>query len=182
MKVLSLLAFTFLVLSGARAPAQETDLECRVLGLFQADCVDDLREVVKRLSGLALLKAEHHTGTATFRCDAAKLFPEAKSPEQIIERLDNKLRGESQGVFEARTLGALPRKDQVEVKIPIVGLDCKGCSYAAYLAVYKIEGVESATASFHDGLVIAWIDPAKTNRAALEEALTKRQVKVAANP
>ena len=60
--------------------------------------------------------------------------------------------------------------------MPIAGLDCKGCSYAAYLAVYKIEGVENATASFKEELVTAWIDPSKTDRATLEEALAKRDV------
>jgi len=67
------------------------------------------------------------------------------------------------------------------VNISIAGLDCTGCSYGAYLAVYKIDGVENATASFKEGAVTAWIDPNKTNRAALEEALTKRGVTVKAD-
>ncbi|MGK0187351.1 MAG: copper chaperone CopZ [Verrucomicrobiales bacterium] len=160
--------------------AEETDHECRVLGLFQADCVEDLREVMKKLSGVTLVKADHKTGTATFRMDAEKVFPDAKSPEQIIEKLRSRLSGESRGVFETHPLSALPRKKQKEVNISIAGLDCKGCSYGAYLAVYKIDGVENATASFKKGAVTAWIDPNKTNRPALEEALTKRGVTVKA--
>jgi copper chaperone CopZ len=176
MKTISILVILALCFSSAGSVAEETDHRCRVLGLFQADCVDDLRGVTEKLPGIALLKADHHTGTATFRFDSAKVFPGAKSPEQLIEHLRNKLNGASQGVFEVRALSALPRAKQKEVKISIEGLDCKGCSYGAYLAVYKIEGVETATASFKSGLVTAWIDPAKTNRAALEEALTKRGV------
>jgi copper chaperone CopZ len=178
MKLASSLIVAALCLMGTSVLAEEADLECRVLGLFQADCVDDLRAVTKKVSGIALVKADHQTGTATFRMDAAKVFPDAKSPEQIIENLRNKLNGESQGVFETHPLSSIPKEKLEEVKIPIAGLDCKGCSYAAYLAVYKIEGVENATASFKEGLVTAWIDPAKTNRAALEDALTQRGVTV----
>jgi copper chaperone CopZ len=62
------------------------------------------------------------------------------------------------------------------LQIPIIGLDCKGCSYAAYLAIYKIEGVEYATASFKDSRVVALINPAKTDQATLEKALVKKGV------
>jgi copper chaperone CopZ len=58
----------------------------------------------------------------------------------------------------------------------VLGLDCKGCCLGAYESIAKIEGVEQATASFKLGLVTALIDPAKTNRAALETALKQRNV------
>ncbi|MFT4637960.1 MAG: copper chaperone CopZ [Verrucomicrobiales bacterium] len=179
MKLASTLIIAVLCLIGTSVLAEEADHEYRVLGLFQANCVDDLREVTEKVSGIALVKADYLTGITTFRMDAAKVFPDAKSPAQITENLRNKLNGASQGVFETHPLSSLPREKLKEVKIPIAGLDCKGCSYAAYLAVYKIEGVENATASFKEGLVIAWIDPSKTNHAALEEALTKRGVTLA---
>jgi len=177
--ILAITALCFFCPNALRA--EETAHECRVFGLFQADCVEHLREVTKKLSGVTLVKADHRTGTATFRMDAEKLFPDAKSPEQVIEKLGSRLNGESRGVFETYLLSALPRKKQKEVNISIAGLDCKGCSYGAYLAVYKIDGVENATASFKEGAVTAWIDPNKTNRAALEEALTKRGVTVKAD-
>lgn len=156
--------------------AEPSDHRFRTLGLFQDDCIDDLRAVTEQLEDIILVGANPADGTATFRFDAEVLFPGADAPEKISEHLANRLRGASQGVFEVHPLSLLPRKDQVELKIAIQGLDCKGCSYGAYLAVYKIEGVISATASFRDGLVTAWIDPALTNRAALEEALTQRGV------
>ena len=176
MNRLAILILTILCLVRTPAPAEEDDYPCRVLGLFQADCVDDLREVTKKVSGLAHVSADHKTDIATFRLDAAKVFPDAKSPKQILEKLRNKLNGESQGVFQTYPLSTIPRENLTEVKMPIAGLDCKGCSYAAYLAVYKIEGVENATASFKEELVTAWIDPSKTDRATLEEALAKRDV------
>ena len=41
-----------------------------------------------------------------------------------------------------------------------------------------MDGVEQATASFKDGKVTALIDPARTSRDALVDALKKRQVNV----
>ncbi|HTU22227.1 MAG TPA: hypothetical protein VMG10_29580 [Gemmataceae bacterium] len=44
----------------------------------------------------------------------------------------------------------------------------------------RIDGFETATASFREGRMTALIDPAKTNRATLEAALKKRGVDVKA--
>ena len=163
-------------LMGSNAFAEDSDHQCRLLGLFQPDRADDLRMVIEKIPDIALVKVDFKTAIATLRFDAKKVFPNAKTPAQLIEQISQKLRGESQGVIEALPLSTIPPEKLKEVKISIVGLDCKGCSYAAYIAVYKIEGVEYATANFHDGLVFARIDPEKTNRAALEEALTKKRV------
>ena len=65
------------------------------------------------------------------------------------------------------------------IEIPIVGLDCRACSLAVYEMVYRLKGVELATASFKDGKVTALIDPQKTNRTALEMALKSKQVELA---
>jgi hypothetical protein len=96
----------------------------------------------------------------------------------VQKHIDNRLRQASAGAFTLRPLSALPPEKLQAVKIGVAGLDCKGCAFAAYLAVYNLAGVERATVSFKDGLVAAWIDPTKTNRAALEAALKKREVKV----
>jgi hypothetical protein len=45
-----------------------------------------------------------------------------------------------------------------------------------YEAIYRMEGVEQATADFKKGLVTAWIDPAKVDPAKLEAALRSRGV------
>lgn len=42
----------------------------------------------------------------------------------------------------------------------------------------RLEGVEQATASFKNGLVTAWIDASKTDRAKLEMELKQRGVEV----
>jgi len=62
--------------------------------------------------------------------------------------------------------------------IPAGGLDCKGCCLAAYEAGAGIDGVMQATASFKEGLVTALIDPTKTNRAKLEDALRAKGVQL----
>ncbi len=77
------------------------------------------------------------------------------------------------GVQPRRTV---PRDKLTRVVIPIAGLDCKACGLAAYEAVAKIDGVEQAAASFREGRLTALIDPAKTNREQLEDALKKKQV------
>jgi len=97
-------------------------------------------------------------------------------PEQIIERFDNKLREVSRSTFGIKPICATPRDKLQFIEIPVLGLDCKACCLAAYEAVYKLEGVEQATASFKDGLVTAWIDPQQTNREKLEAALKQRNV------
>jgi copper chaperone CopZ len=163
-------------LSGSALFAQSTEYRFRILSLFQPDRIEDLRQVVQELPDITLVDISFETAIATFQFDSRKVFPGAKTLEQIVGHLRNRLRGESQGAFEALPLCMVPKEQLKELQIPIIGLDCKGCSYAAYLAIYKIEGVEYATASFKDGLVFARVNPTKTNRGALEEALIKKHV------
>ncbi|MFT5467224.1 MAG: copper chaperone CopZ [Verrucomicrobiales bacterium] len=173
----------FLIMLGASALAEETEIQCRLLGLFQPDRAEDLRLLVEeQMPDVALVGVDFATAIATFRADAENAFPNAKTPEKILEQLDQKLRSESQGTFEARPLSTTPVDKLEEVKIPILGLDCKGCSYGAYVAVYKIEGVEFASASFREGLVVARFDPEKTSLAALEEALSKKRISIKGKP
>ena len=114
----------------------------------------------------------------TLQYDPAKLFTGAK-PEQHFERLDNLLRSVSSSTFGIAPLCTAPKDKLTRIEIPVVGLDCKACCLAAYEAIYKIDGVEQATASFKDGQVTALIDPQKTNRAALELALKSKNVELA---
>ena len=163
-------------LSGSAIFAQTAEYRFRVLSLFQPNRIEDLRQVVRKLPDITLVDISFKTSIATFRFDSRKVFPGAKTPEQIVVHLSNRLRGESQGAFEALLLCTVPKEQLKELHIPIIGLDCKGCSYAAYLAIYKIEGVEYATASFKDGRVVARINPAKIDQATLEKALVKKGV------
>lgn len=169
-------------LFAADASGEQTEHRHRVLGLFQADREDDLAKVVGRLPGVIMIEADFEKGEATFRYDADVLFPGRKTSEQLAQGLDQLLRRESRGTFEVTPLTDNARSKLKRVEIGIVGLDCKGCSYGAYRAIYKIEGVENATASFHNGNVVAWIDPDKTSRSVLVEALEQKRVKVKDQP
>jgi copper chaperone CopZ len=151
----------------------------RVTGLFSPDRQDDLRLLVQeKLPNVKLVSIDYENSEATFEYDADKLFDKPK-PEQIIERFDNLLRTHSFSTFGIKALCTIPKDKLIRIEIPVVGLDCKGCCLGAYDAISRLDGVERATASFKEGLVTAVIDPTKTNRMALEEALTKVGVQLA---
>ncbi len=69
----------------------------------------------------------------------------------------------------------MDKLQKIEIQVGL--LDCKGCRYGAYIAIAKLDGVEHATVS-ESALLTAWIDPAKTNREALIEALKKGRVEL----
>jgi copper chaperone CopZ len=169
--------FALLFLCGVPcAAAEPSPVKHRVTGLFAPDRQADLRELVQdKLPGVRLVAIDYETSEAIFNYDADKLFNKPK-PEQIPERFDNLLRSVSHSTFGIRPLCAIPKDKLERIEIPVAGLDCKACCLAAYESIYRIDGVERATASFRDGLVTALIDPAKTTRLALEEALKKRNV------
>jgi copper chaperone CopZ len=147
----------------------------RVTGLFNREREADLQAAVKKLPDVAVADIDLEHGEATFSYDPAKLFPKVQ-PKDIVERFDNLLKSASGQTFGIKPLSTTPKDKLVRIEIPVLGLDCKGCCLAAYDSIAKIDGVEQATASFKDGLMTALIDPDKTNRAALEEALKKRGV------
>lgn len=158
--------------------AKKQPVKFQITGLFSPGRVDDLREVMKRLPDVELVSVDFKNAEAAFAFDAAKAFPGVK-PDQIFDRLDNRIRTSSSSTFGVRPLRAMPLEKCMLVEISVVGLDCKGCSLATYESIYKLEGVERATASFKEGRVTAHIDPAKIDRAALEAALKKRNVQLA---
>ena len=174
---LTLLA-VLLALPHAAAFAGEVTVRYRVTGLFQPDLEDDLLEVAKSLDKVKLVAVNYDTTVATFAYDPDSQEFKNTKPDQVRTRIDNLLRNASAGTFTLRPLSDFPREKLQGVRIGVAGLDCKGCAYAAYLAVYDIPGVEQATVSFKDGVVAAWIDPGRTSRAALEAALKKKEIEV----
>ena len=164
-----------LILSSSAFADEPQTFAFRVTGLFQPDRVDDFREMLKKLPDVTLNSIDYDRAEAKFTFDTAKVLPGVK-PEQVAERFDQLIRQNSSSTFGIRPTSTVPREKLATVTITIVGLDCKACSLAAYEIVAKVDGVEQAQASFHDGKLTAWIDPVRTNRAALEEALKKRNV------
>lgn len=167
-----------LMLPGAEVVAAEPQtLKARVTGLFAPDREGDLRQLLEEWPEVTLVSVDFAHAETVLRLDAGKLFPGVK-PDQVLARLDEKVRGASHGTFGLKPPSTVPRDKLKRVEIPVVGLDCKACCLAAYESVARIDGVEQATASFKDGLITALINPEKTTRATLEEALKMRRVQL----
>lgn len=173
--ILCLLAAVSVRAADEGQPAEPQPVKFRITGLFSPDREADLKVALQQLPEVTLVKVDFETSEASFTFEPAKAFPGAK-PEQFVEQFDNRLRSASRHTLGIRAVCLIPREKLTLVEIPVVGLDCKGCCLAAYESIYKLEGVERATASFKNGLVTASIDPEKTDRTKLEAALVQRGV------
>jgi copper chaperone CopZ len=151
----------------------------QITGLFAPDREPDLREAFAKIPDIKLVSIDFANAEALLEYDTAKLLPNAKA-EQLLPKLDSMLKSASNHTFGIKPLRSVPLDKLKLIEIPVAGLDCKACCLAAYESVYKLEGVERATASFREGRVTALIDPAKTDRTKLEAALKQRGVQVKA--
>ena len=161
--------------------AEEQTGTYRLIGLSAPERESDLREVMKTVPDVALVSLDIAKAEVNLRFDAEKLFLPAKSkqppaPDKITERLNSLIGGASKNTFSLTERSTVPADKLTKVEILIGVLDCKGCRYAAYQAVAKLDGVERATVSATPSAIIAWIDATKTKREALEEALKKVRV------
>jgi hypothetical protein len=147
----------------------------RVTGLFNKEREADLTATVRKLADVSIVSIDFDTSEVTFSYDPVKLLGKG-TEKQLLERFDNMIRNASSHTFGIRALCATPKEKLTRIEIPVLGLDCRACELAAYEVIFKVEGVEQATCSFKTGLMTALIDPEKTNRAALEDALKKRNV------
>ncbi len=155
--------------------AEPESFKYRVTGLWDHSREAELKETVAKIAGVTLVGVDFDSSEITLSYDQSKLFQKAK-PKEILDRLDGWFRQNSGHTFGIRPVCATPKEKLVRVEIGVLGLDCKGCCLSLYESVSKIEGVEQATASFKESRLTALIDPEKTSKAALEEALKKRNV------
>jgi len=157
-------------------PDESKLVKHQITGLFCPEREQDFKDLcMAKLARFKLVSVDYANASASFDYDPTKEFPGA-TPEQVIERFDNEVRNASRHTFGAKALRTTPREKLVLVEIPIVGLDCKACSLAVYEIIYRLKGVEQATASFRLGKATALIDPEKTDRATIEKALKDRGV------
>lgn len=147
----------------------------RITGLFDASREAALREAFAELSDFKVIGIDFAEAEVTLEFDPAKLYPGQK-PERVAELVSDKVRGATHGTFAIKPRRTVARDKLQSVTIPAFGCDCKACSLAAYEAVASVDGVYQATANLKDGRVTALFDPAKTDRAKLEEALRKKGV------
>ncbi len=153
----------------------------RILGLGTPDRQDELREALKAVPEVQLASLDYDKAQVTLRYDVTTLFPgfNPKKPptaEAIDQRLDERVRGASQGSFSVKPLSAVPREQLQKVEIKILIPDCKGCRLGTYYSIAKIDGVEQVNVIKEPSQVTALIDAMKTNREALVEALKKARV------
>lgn len=159
------------------APPQKA-VTVQITGLFEPGRVQDLSDLfAAKLPHLTLASVDFATAEATVAFDPLTTWTDQK-PDKYPEVLGGALNGASRGTFGAKPVRTTPSDKLTRVEIAVGGCDCKGCSYAAYRMVAQLPGVEYATASFKAGKVTALIDPAKTDKAKLEEALKKGGVEL----
>jgi copper chaperone CopZ len=172
-----------MILCSLPASAGEQTSTYRLIGLSHAEREADLRAVLAKVPDVSLVSLDATKAEVTLRFDAEKLFLPAKSKQppaadKILARLDQLIGTASTRTFSLAERSSLPADKLTKVEIPIGVLDCKGCRYAAYQAVAKLDGVERAIVSATPSAVIAWIDATKTKREALEDALKKARVEL----
>ena len=177
-RAIAALVVCLFLLAPVSVSAAPLTIKVRVTGLFSPDREADLRAILKQWPDCTLTSLDFDRAEAVFRFDPAQLFPQTK-PEQIIARLDEKLRAASNSTFGVKPPSTTPRDKLKRIEIPVAGLDCKACCLAAYEIVANIDGVEQATASFKEGRITALIDPQRTDRAKIEAVLKQRGVTLA---
>jgi copper chaperone CopZ len=157
--------------------APSVEISRRVVGLFEPSRVDDLKQVVPTLPGVELVRLDYASTVAVWRLDPALVMTNynAKKPpteEQLAQRLDSLLGAATTRTFALKPLSGIPAENATLVQLRPPILDCRGCRFAVYNSIAKLDGVESATVG-EDGLISARIDPAKTDQKTLRTALGK---------
>jgi hypothetical protein len=164
---------SILVLGFFSLHAENNLASYRVTGLFHPDQTDRLRRAISELEDIELVKVDYGRGELTVRF--GKRFARDDSKQQL-QSMSSQLRGATRGMFEFLPRVSTPFQDWNKIVIPIAGLDCKACAYAAYLSVNKLEGVARTTADFGKGRLSVWISPGKVTLGELESELIKRRV------
>ncbi|HEX3150136.1 MAG TPA: heavy metal-associated domain-containing protein [Gemmataceae bacterium] len=174
---MTLCLFAFPIAAEDKKDIKPEKITYRVLGLFSPDREKDLREAFKEITDITLVAADFEGGEITVEFAPAKQFPGQK-PERVAELVNDKVRQATHHTFGVKPRSTVARDKLQQVVIPVAGLDCKACCLAAYEIVAGVDGVMQATASFKEGKVTAKIDPSKTDKAKLEDALQKRGVQI----
>ena len=148
----------------------------RVIGLFEEARGEELKKALEKIPEVKLQRLDCERAEATVAYDPNCDWLKGAPADQLIERINNRLRDLTRHTMALKPLSEFPRDRLERIEIPILGLDCQACCLAAYESLAQTDGVEQAIASFRRSLAVAWIDPAKTNRMALEQALERRGV------
>jgi hypothetical protein len=169
----------------ARGADEKQTKEFAIVGLFSADREQDLRTVMADIPEVQLLSVDYERARATFSYDVTSLFEQKpKKPPtatEVEQRINALLTRASTNTFSLKLTPAVPREKLSRIELNIGILDCKGCQYAAYLAVTKAPGVERATVA-SDGKLVAMVETAKADEAAITAALKKANIECRDKP
>jgi len=166
--------------------AEDQTSTYRLVGLFEPSRAEEFRKLLaEELPELKVDRIDFEKAEVTLRYELASLFSDGKVPkgftaEKLREKIDQTIRGKSKGTFQITWPSSVAPGQQTRVDIKVGVLDCRGCRFGVYQIVAKIDGVERASVTSDTHVLTAWIDPAKTNREALEAALKKSQVQLVA--
>jgi len=160
-------------------PKKHENVTHRIVGLSEPGREADLRAALEKVPGVTLTSVDLELGEGVFSYDPAVAFNGTK-PEKIVEKFNELLRNSSRQTFGILPLLTTPREKLTRVEIAVVPLDCKACALALHEILVRTDGVAQVLVSRKDGRITALIDSAMTNRAVLEEALKKREVRLAA--
>jgi copper chaperone CopZ len=162
-------SFLLFLLSLALLPAADEawpTVVMRVVGLCYPERADDLKAEIAERSEVKVVSVDFDRGEVTFAYDPKRTKAD-----------DLKHLGGAHG-FQIRPRSEIPVDQLTRLDIPVAGLDCKGCALGTANVANRVEGVYHATVDYKAGVVSLRIDPAKTNRDALIDALKKGNVTV----
>ena len=149
----------------ADEPKPET-IKHRITGMFEPERADQLRALFKDHPKVKLLSLDFARAEGTFSYDP-KTYANADFGQWMHER-----------TFQIRSASTTPADKLTTTEIAVLALDCRGCAFAMHNFLINQPGVEQATPHMKEGTITVLIDPTKTNHAALETALKKRDVQL----
>jgi hypothetical protein len=187
-------AFAFIAILFANLQARAADdkavepphpTKFRLSGMFSPEREAALREFAKEITDFTFVNIDYKNAEITLEYELVKLFPTMNpkqfkmlTPEKIVERLDALVRQATNSTFRIFAASTTPKDKLVVEEITIGVLDCQGCCLAVHDMLAKVDGVERTVIVSKTGQLSVTIDPARTNRAALEDALNKQRVTI----
>ena len=180
------LSFVLILATAGPLHAEEQTTTYHLFGFSHPEREPDLKKVMQALPAITEYQLNQEKSEITLRFDPLALYPVSQHdrlrrqlplPEKMIqEQLSKLLKQASRSTFDVSARSTIPEKKLTRVEIPVNPLDCKACRLGIYNIVAKTPGVSRAAISTEPSAVSAWIDPTKTSREALIEALTKKNV------
>ena len=163
--------------------SKEPVVTVRILGLSDASRVNDFNEVIKKLPSLKIVSFDSDHATALVRYEPTimdqrlGLRSASSTPSTVIPLIDGLISAASGHTFTVTAPTEIADKNLKKLTFKVNLNDCKGCRYAAYIAVAKLEGLDRATVDSANHSLVAWIDPTKTSKKTVGDALTEARIK-----